>query len=283
MTTFSTFNKDTTMSAQKSPAPSPIDFSQIKGFLFDLDGVFYHGDKPLAYGPQIIQLLNDSQRKFVAITNNSTHSHNFFSSRLQKMGVPFQSKQIINSNDAVAELLAHNSKGCYTIGSKALKARLQEAGIINSEKPETVVVGWDDGVTLQELKVGVRHLLNGAQLIGTNPDPLILTPEGSEPENGALIAFLERAASCTATIAGKPERTLFDMGVEHLGLKHAEVVMVGDTLDTDIAGALRSGLQTVLLTSGSEIPKDSAIQSTMVMSGLEELFDMIKTADATND
>lgn len=260
------------MSIQNSSQNLSIDFTKIKGFLFDLDGVFYHGEKPLPFGPEIIKLLQETNRKFVAVTNNSTHSHDFFSSRLQRMGVPFKNSQIINSNDAVAHLLSHKTGGCYAIGSDALKMRLQEAGIEDSENPQTVVVGWDDNVTLKQLKIGVRHLLNGAELIGTNPDPLILTPQGSEPENGALIAFLERAAGCTARIAGKPETTLFDMGVEHLGLQRDEVVMVGDTLDTDIAGAVKSGLQTVLLTSGSEIPKNSAIQATTIMSGLEELF-----------
>lgn len=264
------------MNTPNNPQASRIDFTKIKGFLFDLDGVFYHGEKPLPFGPEIIKLLKATNRKFVAVTNNSTHSHDFFTSRLQKMGVPFETSQIINSNDAVAHLLSHTTGGCYVIGSEALKMRLEKANIHHSNTPESVVVGWDDGVTLQHLKTGVRHLLNGAQLVGTNPDPLILTPEGSEPESGALIAFLERAAGCTAKIAGKPETTLFDMGVEYLRLRPDEVVMVGDTLDTDIAGAINSGLQTVLLTSGSEIPRNSTIRPTVVMSGLKELFDAIK-------
>lgn len=267
------------MSTQNScPCPS-IDFKKIKGFLFDLDGVFYHGEKPLPYGPEIIKLLKDSQRKFVAITNNATHSHDFFSARLQKMNIPFDTSQIINSNDAVVEILRHTTGGCYIIGSDALKMRLHNAGMYQSDNPKNVVVGWDDSVTLNHLKIGVRHLLNGAQLIGTNPDPLIPTPTGPEPENGALIAFLERAAGCTAIIAGKPETTLFNLGVKHLGLRHDEVIMIGDTLDTDIAGAIKSGLQTVLLTSGSELPKESKIQATIVMSGLQELFEAIRKSD----
>lgn len=267
------------MTTPENLQTSQIDFSKIKGFLFDLDGVFYHGEKALPYGPEIIKLLQQTRRKYVAVTNNSTHSHQFFSARLQSMGVPFTESQIINSNDAVAKILSHTTEGYYAIGSDALKIRLKDEGIANCDTPKNVVVGWDDSVTIKHLKEGTRHLLNGAKLIGTNPDPLIPTPTGPEPENGALIAFLERAANCTAIIAGKPETPLFELGVEHLGLKRDEIVMVGDTLETDIAGANKSGLQTVLLTSGSEVSQDSDIQATIVMSGLKELYQAILKSD----
>ena len=122
---------------------------------------------------------------------------------------------------------------------------------VESDSPDYVVAGIDLGMTLADLTPAIRHIANGAQLIGSNGDAVIPTVHGPEPEAGPVVAFLEAATGCKATMLGKPKPDIYALALERLDLDADAVVAVGDTFETDIAGATAASLRSILVASGN--------------------------------
>jgi len=93
-------------------------------------------------------------------------------------------------------------------------------------------------------------ILDGALFIGTNPDVTIPADDGIAPETGALLAALQAATGVRPVIGGKPQATPFRLALERLQVPARQTVMVGDRLDTDIAGARRLRLRSILMLTG---------------------------------
>jgi NagD protein len=94
-------------------------------------------------------------------------------------------------------------------------------------------------------------VLDGAHLIATNLDVSCPTASGARPGCGALVALLEQATGRRAYSVGKPSPFMMRAARKRLGLRTAETVMVGDTMETDIRGALELGFHAVLTLTGS--------------------------------
>jgi NagD protein len=103
---------------------------------------------------------------------------------------------------------------------------------------------------------GVRLVEKGARLIATNPDPTCPTDAGTRPGCGAIVAMIERATGRAAFSVGKPSGVMMRMAQNELGVRSAETIMVGDTMDTDVLGGVGMGYQTVLVLSGHTTRKD---------------------------
>ena len=255
----------------------PATLNHIKAVLFDLDGVFYQGEKPLPGGKQIIEFLRQDNHRFLALTNNSQRHPMEIAAQLNEMGVNISAEEILTSSDVlIRQLTANNKKPkVFIIGSQYLRDALLAAGAVESNHPEYVIVGWDHDVRMEMLKTAVAHVLNGAEIAATNGDCLIPTQNGLEPENGALIAFLERASGKKARVFGKPHGTIFEMAMERLQVKADETVMVGDNLETDILGANLCGLQSVFI-NPSGCHSNSAIKPTFEIHHLGNLVELMK-------
>jgi hypothetical protein len=84
--------------------------------------------------------------------------------------------------------------------------------------------------------------------VATNLDATLPTPRGAAPGNGAFVDVVRRTTGVEPRVAGKPFRPLMDASVQRLQASSA--VVVGDRLDTDLAGARRAGLPGVLVLTG---------------------------------
>ena len=118
---------------------------------------------------------------------------------------------------------------------------------------------------------------NGAQLIITNPDRTVPTETGIRAGAGAVQAFIEMAGGRTATVIGKPQPGIFGIAMAHLGLRVEETIMVGDTAETDIAGAEATGIRAVLVESGNI--NESDVQPILRVAGVAELLDRFREVD----
>jgi ribonucleotide monophosphatase NagD (HAD superfamily) len=112
-----------------------------------------------------------------------------------------------------------------------------------------VVVSGHRGFDYEELLTAKFALDRGARLLATSHDPTMPFPGGELPGTGAVLAAVEVASGREATIAGKPERHLFELAVEAVG--GGRLAMVGDRISSDIEGGRRAGLETVLVLSGT--------------------------------
>ena len=237
---------------------SQLDFNKIKGFICDMDGVIYHGNKVLPGVAEFIHWLNTEKKEYLFLTNNSGYTPAELKLKLARMGLEVSEDHFYTSALATAAFLKEQSPGCsvYAIGEAGLLNALYEAGCtMNDINPDYVVVGEGRTYSLETLTKATNLVLGGAKLIGANSDLTGPIEKGIAPACRALIAPIEMATGTQAYFCGKPNPLMMRTGLKLLGCHSAEAVMVGDRMDTDIISGLESGMSTVLVLSGISTPE----------------------------
>ena len=231
----------------------------VRGVILDMDGVLYRGNDPIEGSAAAVTALRDADLRVVCLTNNARRTPEDYAATLAGFGIEFDPSDIITSGQAVARHLTAETTApkVHIAGSDALRQTLLAAGAVESDRPDYVVAGIDLDMTLADLTPAIRHIANGAQLIGSNGDAVIPTADGPEPEAGPVVAFLETATGRKADMFGKPKSDIYELALERLGLVADEVVVVGDTFETDIAGATAASLRSILVASGNSAAYES--------------------------
>lgn len=230
-----------------------IDFNQKKGFICDMDGVIYHGNRILPGVAEFIQWLHDENKEYLFLTNNSGYTPRELQQKLARMGLDVQEEHFYTSALATAAFLKEQSPGCsvFAIGEAGLLNALYDAGItMNDVNPDYVVVGEGRTYSLDTLTKATNLVLQGAKLIGANSDVSGPIENGIAPACRALIAPIEMATGTQAYFCGKPNPLMMRTGLRILGVHSEEAVMIGDRMDTDIVAGIETGLDTVLVLSG---------------------------------
>ena len=228
--------------------------------LLDMDGVLYHGDRPLPGAREFLQRIAAIPHLF--ITNNPILPPAEVAAKLARMGLPRpEPEQIITSAQATVRWLNREKPGFryFAVGADGLHQALSEVGIADASNADFVVVGEGPGIDFDSLTLGINLIVKqGARLVGTNPDINVdATIDGEHrlvPGGGALVAPFAVASGVEPVIIGKPNPLLFEMALEQLGCVPDRCLMIGDRPDTDIAGAARLGMQTALIRTGRFAP-----------------------------
>ena len=224
------------------------------GFLIDMDGVIYRGHQVIPGADKFVASLRERGIPFLFLTNNSQRTRRDVATKLTRIGIDAEEGDIYTCAMATAEFLSRQKPNgtAYVIGEGGLLQALHEVGYsIVDHDPDFVVVGEGRTLTLEMMEVAVRHILGGAKLIATNLDPNCPTQNGLRPGCGAFVAMLESATGVKAFSVGKPSPVMMRAARKALGLSTDEVVMVGDTMETDILGGVQMGYRTVLVLTGS--------------------------------
>jgi HAD superfamily hydrolase (TIGR01457 family) len=223
-----------------------------RGYLLDMDGVLYRGRRAVSGAAAFIRRLHAQATPYLCITNHSCFSPEDLAAKLARLGIPVSAERILTAGQATAAWLqGQGVRRVFAIGEPAFHVALAEAGIeSNSTRPMQVVVSLDRRVDYERLAGAARHILRGVPFVATNPDPSYPTEHGAAPECGFFLAGLERMTGVRPLVIGKPGPQLYRLAAEKLTLPRAQLTMVGDRLDTDILGAKRAGLRTVLVLSG---------------------------------
>lgn len=230
-----------------------LNFNEKKGFICDMDGVIYHGNKILPGVHEFIDWLIKTNKKFLFLTNNSSYTPRELQQKLMRMGLDVSEEHFYTSALATAAFLKEQAPGCsvYAIGEAGLFNALYDAGItMNDVNPDYVVVGEGKAYSLDSLTKATNLVLGGAKLIGANSDVSGPIENGIAPACGALVAPIEMTTGKKAYFCGKPNPLMMRTGLKILGCHSAEAVMVGDRMDTDVISGLECGMSTVLVLSG---------------------------------
>ena len=261
-----------------------INFNEKKGFICDMDGVIYHGNKILPGVADFISWLQRTGKEFLFLTNNSGSTPKELQQKLARMGLDVPEKHFYTSALATAAFLKEQSPGCsvYAIGEAGLFNALYDAGItMNDVNPDYVVMGEGKSYSLDSLTKATNLVVNGARLIGANSDVSGPIENGITPACRALVAPIEMATGTQAYFCGKPNPLMMRTGLKLLGFHSGEAVMVGDRMDTDIISGLESGMSTVLVLSGvstMDTLKTYAYRPTVVLDGVGEIVRMAESA-----
>jgi len=229
------------------------------GFICDMDGVIYHGNKILDGVEDFVNWMIDNGKKFVFLTNSPEKTPHELSMKLERMGLSVSAGHFYTSAMATAEFLNSQNPGCtaYVIREAALTKAMYDKGIyMNDVNPEYVVVGETRTYNFEKIEKAIELVRKGAKLIGCNPDVTGPTEKGVMPATGALIAPIEIATGKKAYFVGKPNPVMLRHGMKKLDCHSSEIAFIGDRMDTDIIAGIESNVDTVLVLSGVTAVED---------------------------
>lgn len=224
-----------------------------QGFICDMDGVIYHGNKILDGVAEFVNWMLSNDKKFVFLTNSPEKTPHELSMKLERMGLSVTPDHFYTSAMATAEFLHTQAPGCtaYVIGEAALSKSLYDHKIyMNDVNPDYVVVGETRTYSFEKIEKAIALVNKGAKLIGTNPDTTGPTEHGVMPATGSLMAPIEIATGKKAYFVGKPNPLMLRHGLRILGCHSEDIAFIGDRMDTDIIAGIESNVDTVLVLSG---------------------------------
>jgi 4-nitrophenyl phosphatase len=230
---------------------------KLDALILDMDGVLWQGDTPLPGMVDLFALLRERKIQFLLVTNNSSLTPESYSQKIARMGVKVLPEEILTSAEATGEYLkktANPGEKVFVIGEEGLKQAVQKAGLqvvsVEDLQADYVVCGMDRSLTWAKLANATINLRRGARFIGTNSDLTFPTEQGIAHGNGAILAALTAASGKKPVIIGKPFPLLFQQSLRRLAVPKTRVAVLGDRLETDILGARRAGLKSILVLTG---------------------------------
>lgn len=255
-----------------------MSIKQYKLYLIDLDGTIYNGDKKIKYAKEFVDYLNKNNIDYLFLTNNSTRQPKEVAEHLKNFDIDTSEEHVFTSSDATKIYLESKGyKNLYVIGESGLKNTLSSfTQRENEEGVDAVVVGLDRQLTYDKLATAVRAVLNGAELIGTNPDTLLPTANGFVPSNGGQVKYLEYATSTPATVIGKPSKIIMECAMDLFDYSKEEIVMVGDNYDTDIMSGINGGIDTIHVQTGVTSVEDLETKEHKPTYSIKNLFKLVK-------
>lgn len=223
------------------------------GFIIDMDGVIYHGNKLLPGIPEFLNWLEASGKKFLFLTNSSERSPKELHEKLLRLGIDVGEEHFYTSALATAGFLASQKPNgsAFIIGDAGLIHALYSFGYtMNNVNPDYVVVGDTHNYNFESIQTAVNLVLKGARLIGANPDVSGPVENGIAPSTKALIAPIEIATGKKAYFVGKPNPLMMRSALKLLMISREDAIVIGDRMDTDVRCGLESEIDTLLVLSG---------------------------------
>jgi HAD superfamily hydrolase (TIGR01450 family) len=230
--------------------------------IFDLDGVVYLGAEPVPGAVEAVNRLREQGTGLVYATNNAARRPDEVAAALTGLGIPATAGEVLTSPQAAAALLADRlapGAPVLVVGTGALAAEVAGAGLtpVSSaeDNPVAVVQGYGPNVGWPELAEACVAVRGGALWVATNGDRTLPSARGPLPGNGSLVAALATALDRQPDhVVGKPAPALFERAAQRTGARRP--LVVGDRLDTDIEGAVRAGMDSLLVLTGVSTPTD---------------------------
>ncbi len=233
-----------------------LDIQSIRGVIMDVDGVLWRGDEPIPGAAEFIAFLQSRNIPFALATNNSNKSPEDYQAKLTalKLG-ELSADQIVTSGKATASYMKqHYPAGTpvHVLGGDGLRLLMQRAGMaLTDEQPCTaVVVGIDFTLSYDKVRRANTLIRGGADFVGTNADATFPMPDGPAPGAGSILALLATATGKKPVVIGKPNAAMYQAALDVIGTTPEETLMVGDRIDTDIAGAQAFGMKGALVLTG---------------------------------
>jgi len=239
----------------------------IKNLILDMDGVLWHGEIPMPGLVDFFNTLHECGINFVLATNNAAKTPRQYMEKLARFGVTVTEDQVFTSAEATGSYVQERyavGTAVFVVGDVGLQTAIQTRGfrlltideVMGGETAEFVVAGFNPNTTYPQLAAGSLLIHKGSDFIGTNPDLTFPSEYGPLPGAGSILAFIQAATGVEPTVIGKPGPLIFQMAMQKLGGTPQNTAMVGDRLETDIAGGKAAGIQTILVLSGISQQKD---------------------------
>lgn len=261
----------------------------VRALVLDADGVLMYASNPLPGSVEALAMLESAGVPYRVVTNfSSAHRETLAAAFSRRSGLPVTPGRIITAASAAAAYTAlhHPDEPLLVLASD--DARREWAGQhaltpVEADAPgvrvAAVVIGdAGEDLSFRNLDIAFRQLRGGAAFVAMHRNPWWITPRGVTLDAGAVVVGLEFALGRRAIVAGKPSPVVFREAVRELAadvraaggsrLRGAEVAMVGDDLESDIAGSRRAGLRGILVLTGkTDLAAVDAAEATGRLNG----------------
>ncbi|MGP9539865.1 HAD-IIA family hydrolase [Brachybacterium sp. AOP43-C2-M15] len=263
----------------RRPDPSLLDL--YDALLLDLDGTLMHGARAIPHAAEAVQTARSVGRTVVFATNNASRTPQQAAEHLAVVGIDAEPEEFVTSPQVASALLAQRldpGASVLVVGGPSLAEQVRDAGLTpvetDSEDVVAVVQGWSPDLGWARLAEGAYAIRRGALWMATNIDATLPTERGLAPGNGSLVAALRHATGAEPAVAGKPEPGMFEVAARDKGARRP--LIVGDRLDTDIEGAVRAGMDSLLVLTGVDgveeaLRADPIRRPTFVLPDLAEI------------
>jgi len=257
-----------------------IDLSRKKLFLFDLDGVLTAGkERPVKLGgTKVINRIRSKGKSFYVLTNDSTDTIETIHERLRRFEIPVKKGEILSSAKLTAGYVAKNHPEAtyFLVGEHGLEEELSREGLRRTRgtKADVVVVGLDRWLTYNKLDKAAEAARNGAALVACHDSRLYMFRNRVAMAVGPIVKAIEYASDKKAVAIGKPSKLMFEMALEMAGVRPEDAVMVGDQEETDIVGAKRMGITSVMVKTGVFSRGETKTEADAVVESVDDVAAM---------
>lgn len=232
----------------------------LRGFMLDMDGTFYLGERLLEGALRFIDVLRQQKKEFLFLTNNSSKQGGEYAEKISRLGLSIGGEAVLTSGEATALYLSEQHAGAdiFLMGTPSLEDEFRQHGFRLVQKdPQYLVLGFDQTLTYNKLWRLCDFVRAGVPYIATHPDFNCPTENGYMPDVGAMIAFVKASTGREPDlVVGKPNRLIVEAAAIKMKLQVSQLAMIGDRLYTDIALGQASGITTVLVLSGETKRED---------------------------
>jgi HAD superfamily hydrolase (TIGR01450 family) len=253
-----------------------------RGWLFDLDGTVYRGERLIPGAAETIEALRADGRRVAFLSNKPLHTREDYAAKLTRLGVPTRPDDVVNSSIVLARHLQGLDPGApvFVIGEPPLIGELRAHGfeVRSDADVRWVVIAFDRTFDYAKLNTALQAVRrHDARLIATNPDRTCPTEDGEIPDCAGMMAAVEAVTGTSVeVVVGKPSPIILQVALQALGVGAADAVMVGDRIETDIVMGKRLGLATVLVLSGithAGDPRIAELRPDLVLPSIRALVD----------
>lgn len=229
---------------------------RYKGYIFDLDGTIYLGDRAIPGAPETVAQLRAEGARILFLSNKPIETVATYAAKLTKLGIPATTADVLNSSIVMARYMARTAPGArvYLIGEEPLAYELGLRGLEMVADPlqaTHVITSWDRQFTYAKLNDALQAIKNGARFLATHPDRTCPVDGGEVADVAGMIGAIEGVTGKTVElITGKPSPVTMQEALDLLALPKHDCIMVGDRLETDVRMAKEAGMAAALVLTG---------------------------------
>ena len=276
------------LKASEQPLTSAYDVAVL-----DLDGVVYVGRDAVHGAAEALNAAQSGGMHLAFVTNNAARPPSVVGDHLRELGIDASDEDVVTSAQAAARLMAvqlPEGSRVFLVGGEGLDLALRERGLqpvtSGTDDVAGVVQGYGPDMPWKQIMQGATLVRSGLPWVASNTDMTIPTPSGVAPGNGAAVRMVAEFADREPQVAGKPERPLFEETLTRVGGERP--LVIGDRLDTDIAGAVTMGWDSLLVLTGVSgldelVRAEKAERPTFIAPDLAGLAEPHETPEQTDD
>lgn len=253
----------------------------MRGLLFDMDEVLYNSDEPIFGAAPTLEWVCKRKIPHLFVTNTTSRGRDALAAKLARFGIPGNPGEIMTPCEAAADWLRSKGSGGVALFLRpAARAAFDGLNLLPDDAEsgaDYVVIGdlgnaWDFATLNRAFRF--LHSNPEATLIALGMTRYWKAADGISLDVAPFVAALEHATGRKALVLGKPDAKFFQAAADRLGLPNGEILMMGDDIETDIAGAQLAGMQAALVRTGKfrQLDLERPVKPDVVLDSVAELL-----------